>query len=137
MKSMLIDSGGPVMPRSKSRDREIGREVGTLEVRDTRRRGGRGHEPVVEIRGGAAAEVGADREVQGSEHLEQHEHDADRGERCRERVAALHRADQCAGRDGEPGGEQAAQREQEPPSVREAGRRAKQRAEELVLLATA
>ena len=44
--------------------------------------------PVVEVRRGPAAEVGADREVQRREHLEQDEHDADRGERRGERVAA-------------------------------------------------
>ena len=72
-------------------DGEVGDEVGVLEVRDAERRGGRGHEPVVEIRRGPAAEVGADREVQRREHLEEHEHDADRGERPGERAAGSRR----------------------------------------------
>ena len=62
MKSIEIDSGGPVMPRSKSRAtvRSLG-ERRILEVAHARRAHARLGQPVVEPRRGAVAEVGADR----------------------------------------------------------------------------
>ena len=78
MKSIEIDSGGPVMPRSKSRAtvRSLV-SVGILEVAHARRTHARLGQPVVEPRRGAIAEVGADRLMDRREDLEQDEHDAD------------------------------------------------------------
>ena len=87
MKSMLIAQRRAGDAEVEvARDGEVGGELGVLEVRDAGGAVRRGHQPVVEIRRGAAAEVGADREVQRREHLEEHEHDADRGERSGERA---------------------------------------------------
>ena len=55
-----------------------------------------GGELVVEPRGQNAAQIGANRLVQGREHLQEHEENAHQGQREGQRRAALHSADQHA-----------------------------------------
>ena len=94
MKSMEIESGGPVIPRSKSRAtvRSLV-SVGIFEVPHARRTHAGLGEPVVEPGGGAIAEVGADRLMNRAEHLQQDEDRAGKRERtCRaDRRAARRR----------------------------------------------
>ena len=65
------------------------------------------------------------------QHLQQDEDDADEGERAGEAVAALHRADEHAHRDGEDRRQHAAQHEHDPPGDREAAVGLRQDGEEL------
>ena len=138
MKSIEIDSGGPVMPRSKSRAtvRSLV-SVGSSRWSHARRTHARLGQAVVEPRGGAVAEVGADRLMDRRQHLEQDEDRADQRERTGEPVAALHRADERAHRDGEDGGQHAAQHEHAPPGQRPAAVGLRQDREELPFVAFA
>ena len=81
--------------------REVVGQVGPLEVGDARRTERGGHQAVVQRRGRAVAERGADRLVQRADDLGGDEHDGHRDERCGERLAAGHGADQPAGDDGD------------------------------------
>ena len=107
MKSIEIDSGGPVMPRSKSRAtvRSVV-SAGVFQVAHAGRPDAGFGQPVVEPGRGAVAEVGADGVVDRIEDLQKHEDAAGERERHRQRVAASHSADQDAHRDGERGGQQ-------------------------------
>ena len=68
MKSIEIDSGGPLMPRSKSRAiGEVGSEARIFEVTHAGRTHARARELVVKPRRSAAAEIRADRLVQRRE----------------------------------------------------------------------
>ncbi len=86
---------------------------------------GRAHagfgEPVIEPRGGAVAQVGAERLVDGAEHLQQDEDDADKRQRAGERVPALHGADQHAHGDRKRSRQDAAQQQHRPPAGGQAG----------------
>ena len=115
MKSIEIDSGGPVMPRSKSRAtvRSLV-SFGVLEVAHARRTDARLGQPVVEPGRRAVAEVGAHRLVDRREHLQQDEHHADEGERTGQAAAFLHDRDS---HDGVAAGGGCLAR---PPSIEEA-----------------
>ena len=116
MKSIEMDIGGPVMPRSKSR--AIVRslvELRVLEVAHPRGPHAGGGEPVVEPRGGPATEIGADGLVDRRQHLERHEHGPHQYQRCNEVVTALHRAHERADGDGKKCGQNPAQHEHGPP----------------------
>ena len=124
MKSIEIDSGGPVMPRSKSRAtvRSLV-SVGSSRWPMPGGRDARLGEPVVEPGGGAIAEVGADGLVDRRQDLQQDEHDADDGQRAGQRLAALHRADERAHRDRERGRQDPAQQRARPTRRAASGRR--------------
>ena len=92
-------------------------------------------EPVVEPGGGAVAEVGADRLVNGAQHLQQHKDRAGKGQRSGERMAVLHRADQHAHGNGEGRRQDAAQQQHRPPGRSQPRRRLGQDGEELPFLA--
>ena len=136
MKSIEIDNGGPVMPRSKSRAtvRSLV-SFGILEVAHARRADARVGQPVVEPRRGAVAEIRADRLMDRGQHLKEDEDDADEDERHREAPAVVDRADEHAGGDREHRGQRAAQEEHEPPAPGEDRVRFGQDREELPFLA--
>ena len=90
MKSIEISSGGPIMPRSKSR--AIVRSVvssAALEMGDARRGDTDRDEPVVQVRGHASAEVRGDhlmkwlRDQQQAERHADHHQRADHRDVCR------------------------------------------------------
>ncbi len=114
--------------------REVVGELRVLEVAHAPRPHARLGEPVVEPCRGAVAEVGADRGVDRRKHLEQHEHGAGEGQRRREVVAALDRADEQPHRDREDRRQHAAQGEHDPPRDRERAIGLREDAEELPLL---
>ena len=136
MKSIEMDSGGPVMPRSKSRAtvRSLV-SAGILEMAHARRPHAGLGQPVVQPRRGAIAEVGAERLVDRRQDLQQDEDDAGEGERAGQAVAALHRADEHARRDREDRRQHAAQDEHDPPAGGQQRVGLRQDAEELPLLA--
>ena len=138
MKSIEMNSGGPVIPRSKSRAtvRSAGQSR-ILEVPHARRADARLGQPVVEPGGGAIAEVGAERLVDRRQHLQQDEDDADKGEGPGRGVAALHGADEHAHRDAERRRQHAARDEHDPPRDREPSIGLRQHGEELPLLPVA
>ena len=68
-------------------------------------------QPVVKPGCGAVAQVGAERLVDGAEHLDQDKDPAGKGQRAGERVAALHGADQHAHGDGKRCRQNAAQQQ--------------------------
>ncbi len=92
-------------------------------------------EPVIEPRGSAVAEVGADRLMNRAEHLQQHEDRAGKRERTRERIAALHRADEHTHGDRERCRQDPSQQQGRPPSGGEARVCLRQDGEELPFLA--
>jgi hypothetical protein len=100
---------------------------------------GRAHaglgEPVVQPRGGAVAEVGADRLMNRAEDLKQHEDRAGKRERTDERITALHGANEHAHRDRERRRQDAPQQEGHPPGGGEPDGRLRQDGEELPFLA--
>ena len=116
---------------------EVAGERRILEVAEPRRRHAGGGQAVIEPGGDAAAEVGADRLVQRGEHLQQHEDDADAGERRREVAMALQGADHRPAGEGEEGRQRAAEEQHRPPGGGEAGRGPRQSGEELPLVARA
>ena len=93
MKSIEMNIGGPVMPRSKSRAivRSLG-ELRVLEMAHPRGPHAGDGEPVVEPGRGPGAEEGADGLVDRRQHLERHEHDPHQRQRPDEVLAPLHRA---------------------------------------------
>ncbi len=88
-------------------------------------------EPIVEPRSRAIAEVGADDLMDRREDLQQHERNADQGQRLGEAGAELHRGDQLAHRNGEDGGQKAAGDQDHPPGDSQSGIGARQHGEEL------
>ncbi|MDY7101769.1 MAG: hypothetical protein S0880_11330 [Actinomycetota bacterium] len=114
--------------------RQVVGERRPLEVGDARRVGTRPHESLVQPPRGAAAEVGPDRFVERGEHLEEHEHDADRDERTGERPPALHGIDEKPGRDGEHRRRRPGHQHQRPPHHGERPVRLPERHRQLPLL---
>ncbi len=102
-----------------ARHGEIGGEARVFEVPHARRAGAGGGQLIVEPGGRAASEVRADCVMEGRQHLQQHEHHAGHAQRLRQRIAALHRADQNAHGDGEYSREQPPQHQRGPPGERE------------------
>jgi hypothetical protein len=94
-------------------------------------------EAVVEPGRDAAPQVRAHGLVDRGRHLQQNEDDAYDGEGRGQSFAPLHGADERPHRDGEAGGEHAAQDQRRPPDDRERAVRAGQDGEELPLLAVA
>ena len=117
-----------------ARDRQIVGELRVLEVTHARRAHARVGQPVVEPGGGAIAEVRADRLVDRSQHLEQHENDAAERDRAREAVTPLHRADERAHGDRKRRGQRTSQHEDDPPDNREGAVGLRQHAEKLPLV---
>ena len=138
MKSIEMDNGGPVMPRSKSRATvKVVGQCGVFEMTHAGRPHARLGQPVVEPGGGPISEIGADRLVDRCEHLQQDEHSADKGERAGQAIAALHGAHEHAHRDGEDGRQHTAQQEQGPPDNGKPGVCLRQYREEFPLVAIA
>ena len=132
MKSIEIDSGGPVMPEVEvTRDGQVAGERRVFEMTDAGRTDACFGEAIVEPRRGAIAEVGADRLMDRRQDLEQDEGDADERERLGEASALLHRADQPAHGDREERRQSAASDQDEPPGDRQPRIRARQHGEEL------
>ena len=117
-----------------ARNGQVGGERRILEVRHPRRAHTGFGQPVVEPCGSSIAEIRADSLVNGSEHLEQAKHAADKGQRNGEIVAALHGAHEQTHRDGEHRREHAAENEHDPPGDGEKVVRLRQHAEELPLI---
>ena len=117
-----------------ARDRQVARQRRILEVSDS----GRAHaclgEAVVQPRGGAVAKVRADRLMNRTQDLKEDEDGAGKRERGRERMAALHGADEHAHRDRERRGQDAAQQENRPPCRGQRRIGLRQDGEELPLL---
>ncbi len=90
-------------------------------------------EPIVEPGGGAIAEVGANHGMDRGEHLEQHEPRAGEGERRRQIIMALDRANEHAHGDGEGRRQHSAQGQHEPPRACEGAIGLREDAEELPL----
>jgi hypothetical protein len=115
MKSIEMDNGGPLMPRSESLatvKSVVGHESSGCPMPG----GDAGHRQlIVEPGGRAAAEVVPDRAMQRRQNLQQDEHRPHHPQRSRERIAAPDRAHQRAHRDGEQRREQPAQQEHDPP----------------------
>ena len=81
MKSMLMCMGGPVMPEVElAGDGQVAGELQVFEVPHAGRPDAGLDEAVVEPGRDAAAQVGADRLVDRSQHLQEHEDDAHDGE---------------------------------------------------------
>ena len=94
-------------------------------------------EPVVQPGGGPVAQVGADRLVDRDQHLEQHEHHPDGGQRPGQVAPALDGADQRPGGDGEHRRQHPPAHQHHPPGDGQAGVGLEQGAEEAPLLAFA
>ena len=92
-------------------------------------------EPVVEPRGGAVAQVGAECLMNGAEHLQEHKDRARKGERSGQRMAMLHRAHQHAHGNRERRRQDAAQQQHRPPGRGQTRIRLGQHGEELPFLA--
>ncbi len=112
MKSIDIDSGGPVMPAVEVPGHlQVGGKLRVFQMADAGQGDARVGQLVVEPGRGPVAEVRAHRRVQRAEHLQQDEQHADERERSAEAGVALHGRHQDTGRDGEAGRQQAAQRQ--------------------------
>ena len=136
MKSIEIDMGGPVMPRSKSR--AIVRSLVSsraFEVAHPRGPNASGSEAVVQPSGGAAAEIGTDGVVDRRKHLKSHEHGRDEQERQSQIVTTLDRPHKPSNRDGKQSGQDPPQHEHRPPSHRQGTVSLRQNLEELPLVA--
>ena len=117
--------------------RQVVGEVGPFEVGDAWRLDRRRHQPVVERRRRALAEVGADDLVQRADDLGGDEHDGEGDERRGERLAVGDGGDQPARCDGDRRGQRATHDEAGPPDQRLRRRGAEERAEQDPLLAPA
>ena len=138
MKSIEIDSGGPVMPRSKSRATVRSPvSAGVLEMPHAGWAHARRGEPIVEPRARAVAQVRARGLVNGREDLQEDEHRADEREGGDQAVAVLDRGDERAHRDREHRRQRAAQDEHRPPGGRQRAVGPGQNREELPFLARA
>ena len=85
MKSIEIDSGGPVMPGIEvTGDGQVAGQRGIFEMTDAGRTNARFGEAIVEPCGRPIAEVGADDLMDRRQDLEEHEGDADERERLDE-----------------------------------------------------
>ena len=113
---------------------EVGGQPRILEMPHARREGGRVRQPVVQPRGEAIAEVGAERLVDRSQALQQDEDRAGKGEGPGQRRPALHGADEHAHRDAERGRQHPARDQHGPPSDREPSIRLREHAEKLPFL---
>src|SRR5438874_3575539 len=100
-----------------------------------RRAHARSREPVVQPRGRAIAEIGADGLMHRAEDLEQDEYGARKRERTREAAAPLNGADEDAHRDAKDRREDASQHERDPPDPRQRTIGPRQDAEERPFLA--
>ena len=118
-------------------DLQIVRELGMLEVAHPRWRDARVGELVVEPGRGPVAEVGAERGVDGVEHLHEDEHHADRRQGRGQRITVLNGPDEDAHGDREARREQPPQHQHDPPQGGERAVGPAQHAEELPLLAGA
>src|ERR1700730_12299718 len=87
-------------------------------------------ESVIEPRGSAVTEVGADGLMNRAEHLKQHVGHTGKGERSGERMAALHGGDEHSHSDREGGREDPSEKEDRPPSGGEKRIRLRQDSEE-------
>ena len=126
MKSIEIDSGGPVMPGVEvTRDGQVAGQRGVFEMTDAGRTDAGFGEAIVEPRRRPVAEVGADDLMDRRQDLEEHEGDADERERLGEARALLHRADQPAHGDREERRQRAASDQDEPPGDRQSRIRAR------------
>jgi len=93
--------------------------------------------PIIKPCGGSVAQVSADCLVDRGEHLKEDEDDSHEGERAREALAALHRADEQTHRDREDRGQHAAKDENRPPNPGERAICLRQDAEKLPFVALA
>ncbi len=92
-------------------------------------------QPVIQPGGGTIADIGAQRLVDGAEHLEQDKDGAGKGERAGQRVAVLDRAHQHTHGNGEGGREDAAQQQHRPPGSGQRRGGVEERGKELPFLA--
>ena len=138
MKSIAMESGGPVMPEIEvARDRQIVSQRRVLEMTHAGRANARFGQLVVEPRRGAIAEVRADGGVNRDQHLQQDERRARERQRRGQAIAMLDGADEHAHRNPEENRQHAPEDEDEPPAKREAGSGLRQHREEDPFLARA
>ncbi len=114
---------------------EIGRERGILQVRDARRPDTGFCKPVIEPRRGTVSQIGAERLMNGAQHLQQYENGAGQGERAGQRTSLLHSANQHTHGNREQSRQHSAQQESRPPARCENRVRLRQDAEELPFVA--
>jgi len=106
-------------PGTVARNREIAGEGRIFEMTHSRRSDACLGESVVEPGAHAAAEVGAERLMDGREHLHENEGSTQKCERSAQPLAALHRVDQQPGGDDERRRKHPAQDQHGPPAGRE------------------
>ena len=120
---------GPSEVEVARRGQVVG-EVAALEVADTFRAEGRGHQPVVEHGAEVMAEQRADDLVQRRGDLRRDEHDTEGDQGCGQVGAVLDAPDEEPGGDRQAGGDQRAHQQDQPPRGGEPGHRSGQDEEE-------
>jgi len=132
MKSMEIRNGGTGHSKVEvARDGEVGGKLRIFEVPHASRSDASLGKPIVEPRGGAVAEIGADRLMDRCEHLEQDKHGANQRKRPGKAPSALDCAHEAAHGDGEHRRQHASQDKCDPPGHRETVISLRQDSEEL------
>ncbi len=114
-----------------ARGRQVVGEVAALKVADAVGIEGGPHQPLVEHRAEPVAEQLADHLVKRRHHLRDNEDDAEPHQWTARLAAALHPADQPAGRHRQPRGHQRASHQEHPPRPGQRWQGAGERAEEL------